>query len=631
MTGSKTGVIECAREGCHEPAKVKFCSRECANKRGEPKQGSEIAVMTPRIIDGVYNMAARIVGEDKARQLAAAIERDQGFMLRELPTWISKHPLLDSVGLPGAQSPSLVMKPQDMGETGVQPYAAIRSRFNSKYMAELRTDDALPIEDIDRMQQSGPVVMASRVKMGPIVSALTSERKWKLVCNAGLKPSGVINANLRYVFKRYVLDFLEAMHYGYAAGAVKWKRMSADRIGVDIKGVGAGSKWWVIDQIHWAHPSTIEEILRDPTDDWSFAGFIHRRTRAKKQYKTISPLQALLLTYQGRYQRLTGRSMHEPIYDFWFWYEVILRFLLRYMERMATPVVYVKAPEGRITRPDGKKVNALEYALLVASMAAHHNALAIPSSLDPQKGVPMWDIGYLETKGSPIFVEILDYLSTQIMRGEVVGDRAATQSGEMGSYNAAIVHAAMTEIDSDTIFQSFLWQIQEYLVQRYSKFNIDFNQPPRLWLASEVMDPLEREVLMKLFATAGNVKIGDGSPMDRINWEEAFRNIYVPLLTDEEMEAQREKRLEEKKENMRLLTPKPSPFQQVQPQSQGQGQPQPTQQSPKQQEREPPAKDVKARVEILEHVVGGGKVPAIMTLDDARRLESEGFLTVIEE
>jgi hypothetical protein len=316
------------------------------------------------------------------------------------------------------------------------------------------------------------------------------------------------------------------------------------------------------------------------------------------------------LTYNGRYQNLYGRSMYEPVYNDWFWYEIVLRDFLRYLQRMGVPVAVCYAPQkGMVTRPDGAEVNAMEYALLIAGYAASHSGLAMPSDTD-QNGKPLWRLEYLpaDQRGDQ-FIKALQYFATQISRGIIVGDQTATQDTEVGGFASAQVRDKNTQIDTDMIFQSFLTQIDAFWMMNYGRFNRDFNNPPSLHMVAEVLDPLERESLMKLFATAGNVKIGDGTPLDQIDWNAALRGIHAPVLTEEQIEEQRQQVLENKKEAQEM-------FQETQAKAaQNNGGP-PQAQSRNGQQQKPPGQKLQARLDIMEHMTNGGAVPVMLTLDD---------------
>jgi hypothetical protein len=614
----------------------KYCSVKCANqdryRRTNEKKEATVEVefagdlsvlrsgMIPKdfedaAIAGLGYSRANILLSEIEIQMAQSAAGENGTQLALWPKFVRTQYPIGSGGLPMVPRESL-KPPTSAGQ--IQPYSNLVDRGIGNYLADFRRNDDITYDDIDRLLRLGPCLLASRLKKGPIMSALSGKRKWSVdTKNAKLK--AVVEANLSHVFLRHTQDMLMAMDYGAAFGSTVWHRATADEIGVK-SGVGQSKKWYAIDKIEWAHPSTIVEIERDKKD-FSFRGFWHRREQAliTERDVIIAPPQALLLTYGMKFGNLWGESIFEPAYDFAFWYEVVMRATLRYLERMGIPVTVMYGPgRGRTKLPDGTVVDNVDYGLLVAGAAATHSALFVPSDVDINTGQPLWRLEYMETdQRGEQFIKILQYLGTQIMRSVIVGDRAATQDSEVGSYNAAEVHNRVTQIDSDYIFKAFVGQLDRYLMRRFAEFNVSATNPPGIGLHAEVLDPVEQETMMKLLATAGNVKIGEGSPMDRINWEDAFKGVHAPILSDEELEEQRKRRIEERKETQEALTPKPAPGQPGQP-----GQSRPGLPAGKQGGGRNGAAQ-KARLSIMDHISEGGLVPVMLVPEDAIRLAGQ--------
>jgi len=487
-------------------------------------------------------------------------------------------------------------------ETGLYPYYGV----GATYVSDVRGEDAISFSDIDRLMKLGPYVFASRIKKGPIMSALSGKRKWKVDCDDA-KLKTVVEADLERIFLRYTTDILTSLDYGAAFGSVMWEKKTASDIGAG-KGVGRSTNWFVVDKIQWAHPDSIKRILRNEKT-MEFAGYTHRRKVMKPHTVVVDPMQALLITYNGSFGNMWGQPMGEVIYDFAFWYEVVMRAFLRYLQRMGTPVCIVYGPNrGTSKRPDGTRISNPEYGLLLAGAAAMSSGIYIPNEFDLQTGQPMWRIEYLSTdQRGDQFSAALTYLSTQITRGVVIGDRAATQD-DVGGYNIGAIHDKLTQVDNDMIFKSIIGQFNPYLVRRYGQFNVDYNNPPRCIVVAEVIDPMEQDVLMKLFATAGNVKRFEGSPLDVIDWEEAFRSIHAPVLTDEEFEEQYKETQERKKEAQEQSMETAQKFSQQQPGGNG-AQPKPQGQPDKQQQ---------TRLSIYEHLADGGVMPILVTPEQVR-------------
>lgn len=603
----------CARPGCAETAKNKYCSRTCANKdktrvREErlelASSGTDIKVSrSPAIPKRMEKALVNALGYNDARLLLSEMEAqysDTDIRMAQIPHHMDVQAPLFQTASPDVAIPRKSLEPNTSSE--IEPHTAL-TPFGDRAMRELRERGQIPFEDIDRMQRSAPCVLAARMKKAPLVAALSGNRKWS-VHSSDEDLRAITARSLQGVFLKNIQDMLTAMDYGAAFGSTIWAERTAEQIGIENEGVSSRDKWNVVDKIQWAHPTTVREILRTK-DDYSFNGYVHSRQYRKPKFKVIPPLQSLVLTYGGRFDNMWGKSMFEPVYDFWYWYELALRDFMRYMQRMATPVAVCYAPgRGTTTRPDGTTVDNAQYALMVAGYAAQHSGLFIPSDVDPTTGKELWRLEYLDTdqKGDQ-FVKALQYFGTQIMRGVVVGDNSATSSdSETGSYAMAEVHDKNTQVDNNMIFNGFLTQTNQYLVQRYAKFNRGFNDHPSIRVEAEVLDPLEREILMKLFATAGNVTIGGGTPLDRVDWEEAFAGLHVPVLTDEEIEEKREAEFERSMKEQEKRLKMQARNSASPPGKNGGGQGPPSQKD----------EQVKAAMAMIEHVADGGSLPVVV-------------------
>lgn len=600
---------ECARPGCTNPAVVKYCSRECANKhQGELRRAANEPkiefVRSGAIPKDLEDIMLEKFGHNAVSEVLREMEehrREEDIKLAAIPRPLRvQQPLFDfEFNMPNALNPRASTKPPTAEE--VEPYGNIQ-QFRGGIYAEMQRGDDIPIEDIELMRRSGPCVLGARMKKAPIISALSGERKWT-VNSPNNKLAMVASANLKNLFLYHLNDILTVMDYGTLFGSLVWAEKTAEEVGVTEKGIGKSSKWYVVDKLQAAHPSKVERILRD--SNMAFLGFRHKRSRMRPQIANIMAPQALVLTYNANFGSLYGNSLFDPAYNSWFWYEVVMRSCLRYLERMGVPVTVARAPsQGYTIRPDGTEVSNAEYALLVAGYAAHHSALFIPSDTDPQSGKELWQLEYLQTdQRGEQFISVLRFLSTQITRSMIVGDLASTQpSGEGGSYNLGTVHDKNTQVDNDQIFQNLLGQMNKYWITRYGQFNVDYNNPPAIWLSAAVLDPMERDTLMKLFATAGNVKIGDGSPLDWIDWEAAFQGVYAPVLSESERKALREQMTDEKVEVQKK-------FQEAQPKPQ----PQPD----KNGNQPPPNRSVQ---NIAEWIAEGRMAPVLLTREQAQEL-----------
>lgn len=613
----------CAAEGCHQPLSLvqikregQYCSRSCSNRA----RAGLSARPTPeeKHVQPVIQVI-RSGGIPKEMELALYDSmgvNEASMVLHEIQSQIALR-----LAEPGPQDRRTRLKPPtsaaidpDIEHVGYYPLGG------GNYLSDFRRDTAIGFEDIELMERCGIMVFASRMKKSSIITSLSNPRYW-LVKSPDEKLATIATANLVNVFHRHAGDIMTALDNGAAFMAKEWAQKTAEEIGIEEgKGVDMKSKWWVLDKLHLAYPETVPEVLRSRTD-LSFKGFAHERKLIEPKTVEILVPQALVITHNGRYGNIWGRSIYEPVYDYWFWYEITMRAFMRYLERMGTPVAVCKAPSrGTVQRPDGTIVNAAEWAMVVAGNVGRSSAAYIPSDLDLQTGQPLWSLEYLaaDQRGEQ-FVKALEMLGTWIMRGMIVGDRAATQSSDVGSYAAAEVHSGWTELDNDLIYKEIVGQINRWLLPDYGRYNVNPNTPPPIQLVTEGLDPREKDRIMRLVATAGNQKLGAGSPFDWLDWVTMFKAVDLPVLTDEERKKMTEQSTEEALDKQKKFNElqaetqspaAPSPFSGKKPASSAEAQ---------QKEQGAPRKQPgAAQLAVYDAISDGHLIPVLLSRDEVQ-------------
>lgn len=609
-----TEIRVCAAEGCENLLNKgkKYCSRSCSNrsKAGLP---AKVEAMEPVPAREISVIRSGGVPKSLESALYAHMGREgANIVLREIQSLVA---------IRAAEAPASVrrstLRPATRAnidlDAGISPF----SIAGRQYASDVRRRDALSYEDIDLMQRCGIMLFASRLKKSSIVTALSNPRYWNITSNDE-KLKAVVEQNLINVFQRHAGDMLLALDYGAVFMGKEWAYRTAEEIGVPKESVPPGSKWWVLDSLKTAPPASVKEILRDP-ETLEFSGFLHERINLKPEFVKIVTPQALVLNYNSQFGNMWGISIYEAVYALWFWYELTMRAFMRYLERQGTPVAVARAPSrGTVQRPDGTIVNNAEWAMVVAGDVGRSAAAYIPSDADPTTGQPLWALDYLsaDMRGAQ-FVEALELLGTWILRGMIVGDRAATQSSETGSYAAALVHSGYTELDNDLIYKGIVGQLNRYLMPDFGRYNVGPQSPPVL-LKTEGLDPREKDRMMKLVSTAGNQKLGSGSPFDILDWRTMFEAVDLPTLSEEERKAMLDQMTQEaldKQEKFGIGKPQAEQGEQ-QEQAAGHG-------SSKEQAKEagrPPGSQEQAKTQLYDAIASGKLAPMLLSSQEAARI-----------
>lgn len=406
---------------------------------------------------------------------------------------------------------------------------------------ELRPGTELSYDVIDRMLRSGPVMFAMEMKRAQIVRVF-AEGRYRAV-SPDLELGEVATAALKLIMEKMADDLTySTFAYGSAFMEEVWEWKTKYELGLTEKPDNA--KFLVPKLPNNVKPDTVEKINRTENGR-KFDGFTQKANQYGDDAVVVGAQQALVVPINEHFRNLFGRSFLHTLYPIWLWYEIILRAMARYMERMAVPVAVGKAPSRGLVEVEGKTtpVKAMDMALALAGSAAKSNAIAIPSDKD-ENGNPLWELDYLTAaqRAQP-FIAVLEYLGQEMLRAALSADRSLTQqSGGVGSQNIGEVHARASAMTSEMILGQILHYLNLYFMPGFSLYNRGKNGPP-IWLKTQPIDLTERELVMKMLNTAGNSPASQEF-MAAIDWRGMAETSNIPLLSPEETE-ELKKRLNE--------------------------------------------------------------------------------------
>lgn len=432
------------------------------------------------------------------------------------------------------------------------------------YTGDYRPSDALPLDVINQMLKSSPVRFALEMKRAQVVSVFRNSRSWDIV-SPDTELAEVVKANLQTILPKMSLDFsFSSMAYGASFQELVWEYKSKYELGIsedDIEDtdakptdnnkaneledkVGSDKKFIVAKIPNSINPATIVRINRKK--DGSFDGFVQQAKTFNAQEVVVPREASLVIPYEEKFRNLWGESLLKPMYPIWFWYEVVLRAMVKYMERTGTPVALVRAPSrATIIKPGTKtKVDGITWGMEIASNVARSNAAVIPSDTD-DSGKPLWDLSYLNsTERSQPFLDILELLTQMILRAGLSADRALSQSsGGTGSYAIGKVHQEATSLHNEMVLIQWVHYLNTYFLPLYSLYNRGQNGPP-IWMETQGLDPMDRENLVALLG------IAQGMPAFqevgyKIDWEAIFATNNIPMKSQSEADAIKKKQEEE--------------------------------------------------------------------------------------
>lgn len=417
--------------------------------------------------------------------------------------------------------------------------------YNLDITEDFRPGELLDIDIIKEMIKSPPVRFALEMKRASITSVFRDERSWKVHC-PDKDLQAVITSNLRKILPKMALDFsYSSLVFGVSFQELVWEWKTEYELGISET---VNNKKWIVAKIPNAvNPETIYCIKRKKNGE--FNGFVQRPFGINNGAEEIVVERdsSLIIPYNEKFRNLWGESFLTPIYPIWFWYEVVLRSMVKYMERTATPVAVAGAPSrGKIVRPDGSKVDALTWAMEIASNVAKSNAAVLPTDTD-EKGNRIWTLDYLtSTERAQPFIDVLELLNQMIIRAGMSADRSMTQSsGGVGSYNIGEVHARATASHNENILIQWVHYLNTYFLPHYANYNMGNSAPP-VWIETQGLDPRDQDNLKTIINAAAQSESMQEA-MVGVDWRTLFELNNYPVLSKEEQEAKM-KEIEKKKQ-----------------------------------------------------------------------------------
>jgi hypothetical protein len=386
----------------------------------------------------------------------------------------------------------------------------------------------LPLLDFDKVEQmmaTGQIAYPMAMKKAPIISIVNSESGFTLE-SPDERLAELLHANLSDVLPRAIDDMLTFLEYGAYYSEVTWEPGYPQDYGLTKSPV----PYWLIEDFNSVHPTTVEKIVKDEKTR-AFKGFIQQASWQNEPVM-VGLDRALIVPHNGTFANLAGQSILEPVYVWWFWYELVWRAFLRFLQRAGVGVVLVKAPSrGRVVVNNVAVAN-VDWALQLASSLHRTNYAVVPSDAHRENHQPLWAVEYLKTgdRGeAQQFIEALNLLSDNIRKYLLTGSEKTDDKSE---YDVMI--------DTERVLSHIGTYLSRYVLRKALIWN--GSKARRMLLRFQGADTRTLPLLFKLMAVAGNTA---GDALRNVHWRELFTKGGVPVLTEEEVEELRKKEQQE--------------------------------------------------------------------------------------
>lgn len=366
-----------------------------------------------------------------------------------------------------------------------------------------------------KMRANPTVALARAVATSPIRTAT-----WSVVADDGVSEDykTFIEEQAKKFWPEFIRQLLYSLDYGWMPFEKVW---DVDREG---RFVYRKLKPLYVDKTR----------IRIDIKTGAFAG-------VKNQAALLDPNKCFVFTYDGEAGDFYGRSRHENIrttaYNEWI---AISERRGKYFRKIAGILPMVEYPIGRSKNKDGVEKENYELAETLLTHLGEGNGVAMPNTLSQWAGdlarsgvdisqLKAWHISFLETKGTHAkgFTDTLRHLESQIMRGWLVPERAATE-GQYGTKAESQTQGEIALVIADLLFEDIIRAVNWYIINPLLVYNFGAEVEDTVRLEPAGLDPLVREFFRKIVEKVLTAPANVGMFQDLVDVEALLEDVGLP-------------------------------------------------------------------------------------------------------
>jgi hypothetical protein len=337
--------------------------------------------------------------------------------------------------------------------------------------------DRIPISTYTKMKQD------SQVALGLAVIKMPLEGLSRTVECEDKDVAEFVDEALSMIWTRLIKSMLTSVDYGFASHEKVWWLYPMDVYSVSgtgrrkthFKGMGE-----VYKKVKAHYPETIRIRVDKKTGD--FLGIVQDIGGGEPPVP-LDKDKCFFFAQEDEFGNYYGGSRLKQAYKPWYWKEIMYQFMLRYFERRGSPPTTVTFPPGINQDAAGNEVDNAEIALQIGQSLIENSVVTLPYEETKDGRDTMWKVKYLEDdQRGPMFIECINHLETQILRGLLVPERVVTQDIATGSYSMAASHAEAFLLAQEGLINNMESAINHQIVPPL----VQFNFKPKSWLSCKV-------------------------------------------------------------------------------------------------------------------------------------------------
>ena len=359
--------------------------------------------------------------------------------------------------------------------------------------------------------------------------------------------SAFLDRVLRPRYRQLALAASRAIMYGFSVVEKCWASEPVTVYDEDKKTHAETTKRypsaWRIARFKAIANETVKFVIDEAADDWSG---IEQGQKGAKVVK-VGKERAILWSFRRDDVdgALAGMPLYDQCYEPWYWDAALAMFTNRYFERKADPAYKGRAhPTLTI---NGQPVDGYEYLGQQALALRSGGYIGLPSVRDPQTKELLFDLELLaDDKRGDMFDGRANVLSVKKLRGLLITDKAATNTGDTGTKSQAEVHQDVMGGMLEEILAEYVEEVVEsQVLMDIATFNFGAERArdaaPRIKSAG--LSGETKTIMADVFkamiqaeqlagSTAGQVSL-----LKRIDADAIMKQIGVPAKSAEEIDA----------------------------------------------------------------------------------------------
>lgn len=290
----------------------------------------------------------------------------------------------------------------------------------------------------------------------------------------------VAKESVRRIYRSTTASMIDGdVVYGFAAGEKVWETV---RLKLVEQGESGGKKVVYNDnavvprKVKFVHPVSVRVIRDDKSEEVRKVVQVAGVSINNPVIPKPVPIEKMMwFAPNQEFGNVFGRARYRACYQMWYFSQIIVQYMLKYLERSGSPAIIGRAPLGSTITEGSESVDNLSYIMQAAAAVSSNAVVALPQQYDKNSKKELWDIRKLEDQQrGDMFIAVLEYLDQMKMRALGIPDKLGVSAGS--STNAA----SQTSLDMHLLNEESLIQyIEDAYNEQLVPQIIEYNFPPR--------------------------------------------------------------------------------------------------------------------------------------------------------